>query len=305
MVGPLSADLVAEVERLPRSGETVSSRGLRHGPGGTAVVQAVAAARLEARVSVYGCVGLDSFGDAILTLLSKGGIDIGGIERFPGAPTGASVVFVDTQGTPLAAQAPGANGRLDATYIGRNLLRIRDADAVLVALTAPAAAEALLGSLASSCPVVASHPPAEDPALPWARLDFLVGARDEFLRSPAPSGGTLDEATRAGQAFLGRGVRHAVVVGGDGVYLVEAGGVTRFPAHTGSLANLTLAVDAFSAALAVRLAAGGGLYEAVGFACAAASLASARAHGLDSLPTVGEVLALLARFAPHLSRPGG
>ncbi len=304
-MGRLRLDLVAEVERLPRPGEVVSSRGLTREPGGPGVVQAVAAARLGARVAAYGWVGLDPFGDEILALLNRVAIDTSGIERSPEAPTAASLVFVDPQGTQLAAHALGATGCLDAAQVVRDLPRMGEADGLLLDLAVPApAAIALLGGLPASCPVVASHPAGEDPGLHWARLDFLVGTRDEFLGPPGLAGGDLDDAARAGEVVLDRGVRHAVVVGADGVYLVEKGGVTRFPAHT-SLVNLSVAVDALSAALAVRFAGGSGLYEAVGFACAAASLSSAQARGLESLPTSGAVQALLARFNPHPSRPAG
>lgn len=305
-MGTLAIDLVAEVDRLPRPGETLPSHGLLHEPGGTGIVQAIAAGRLEARVAVYGCVGLDAFGDQILALFGGAGIHMDSIERLSDVPTGASLVFVDPRRGRLAARAPGASGRLDNQYIERSLPRIQEADAVLLDLAIPAPAQcALLGGLPAPSPVIASHPTLVDPGLPWSRLDFLVGTRDEFLRHTRPSGGTPDDAARAGLVFVDRGVRNVVVVGADGVYLAEKGGVTRFPSHVSPLVNQDLAVDVFSSALAVRLAAGSGPYEAVGFASAAASLSAVEARSLAALPTTAEVLALLSRLSTRPSRPGG
>src|SRR6266511_2547808 len=60
VVGSINLDLVAKVERLPRPGETLSGATLERIPGGKGANQAVAAARLGARVRMVGCVGGDA-----------------------------------------------------------------------------------------------------------------------------------------------------------------------------------------------------------------------------------------------------
>ena len=78
VVGSVNADLVVVAERLPAPGETVTGgRFSRHG-GGKGANQAVAAARLGARVTMVGAVGADDLGDEALALLEREGIDIGG-----------------------------------------------------------------------------------------------------------------------------------------------------------------------------------------------------------------------------------
>src|SRR5919197_6775048 len=64
VVGSVNADLVVAVDRLPGPGETVAGgRFARHG-GGKGANQAVAAARLGARVTMIGAIGADELGDA-------------------------------------------------------------------------------------------------------------------------------------------------------------------------------------------------------------------------------------------------
>ena len=59
VVGSINLDLVARVERLPRPGETIAGATFERFPGGKGANQAVAAARLGARVRLIGAVGAD------------------------------------------------------------------------------------------------------------------------------------------------------------------------------------------------------------------------------------------------------
>src|SRR3954466_2983890 len=103
VVGSINADLVVAVERLPAPGETVSGgRFARHG-GGKGANQAVAAARLGASVAMIGGariggVGDDDLGEAALRELADEGIDVSGVVRLGGEPTGVPLIAVDAAG---------------------------------------------------------------------------------------------------------------------------------------------------------------------------------------------------------------
>ena len=62
VVGSLNTDLVIRAPHLPSVGETVTGGEFATFPGGKGANQAVAAARLGARVAMVGCVGGDDFG---------------------------------------------------------------------------------------------------------------------------------------------------------------------------------------------------------------------------------------------------
>ncbi|MFN9015521.1 MAG: PfkB family carbohydrate kinase, partial [Hyphomonadaceae bacterium] len=57
VIGSINLDIVARVHALPRPGETVSGGVLAHYPGGKGANQALAARKLGAEVSMFGCVG--------------------------------------------------------------------------------------------------------------------------------------------------------------------------------------------------------------------------------------------------------
>jgi len=294
VLGTLGMELRARVERFPRAGETVPARDLVARPAGSGLVQAAAASRLGADVAAYGCVGTDPFGGQVLAALSRAGAPSAPVGRIPDAPTGAWLVLVDPEGHRLGTYAPGANGRADEAYVVPHLPGLRDAEVILLDLTLPRGGlTGVLRGLGPGTTVVASHPPPQN-RLPisWERIAFVVGTPDELGGQAGPT--PEAEAARVSHPLLDAGVRNLVVTGGpEGTYLVEPAGVTRFPSHGLSRTNPRAAVDVFCAALATRLAAGRGLYEAIGYANAAAALASAAEDVLASLPTPERVLALL------------
>src|SRR5699024_4258029 len=60
VVGSVNVDLLAQVRRHPRPGETLHGSGGRMLPGGKGANQAVAAARLGGQVALVGAVGTDA-----------------------------------------------------------------------------------------------------------------------------------------------------------------------------------------------------------------------------------------------------
>ncbi len=62
IVGSLNMDLVLNVDRMPRQGETMFADSFFQNCGGKGVNQAVACARLGSAVSMIGKVGSDGYG---------------------------------------------------------------------------------------------------------------------------------------------------------------------------------------------------------------------------------------------------
>ena len=94
VVGSANIDHVARCERLPRPGETVSDAAFERVPGGKGANQAVAAARLGARVRFVGRIGRD---DLVLRSLEQEGIDTAGVIRDDGE-TGVALILVEESG---------------------------------------------------------------------------------------------------------------------------------------------------------------------------------------------------------------
>jgi ribokinase len=136
VVGSLNEDVLVAVERLPGRGETVIGRSAALAPGGKGANQAAAAGRLGSGVGMVGRVGEDSAGDRQLSALVDAGVDVTGVRRTAGVPTGSATIPVeDGTGENLIVVVPGANGAVTAA--DADLASVRTARVLLLQLEVP------------------------------------------------------------------------------------------------------------------------------------------------------------------------
>jgi ribokinase len=260
VVGSINLDLVAQAERLPRPGETVSGARFSRVPGGKGANQAVAAARLGAHVRMVGCVGRDELGELALAGLRDAGVE----ERWllKDAPTGIALVTVDAAGETAIVVAPGANAELRPED-----LVLDDAEAVLCQQEIPPGTVAQAAALAPRFFLNAA--PARDGA-PEAEVTIVNRLELEAL------------GERSGLVCL--------TLGADGAVLLEDGReVARSEPPDVDVVDGTAAGDAFTACLVVSLLEGREREEALRRACAAGALAASRFGAQTSLPTAEDV----------------
>ena len=102
VIGSLNMDLVVRAERMPRPGETLSGDEFRTVPGGKGANQALAAARLGARVAMVGCVGADAFGRQLVEGLQREGVDTSLVRCEPAAATGTATASISASASRMA-----------------------------------------------------------------------------------------------------------------------------------------------------------------------------------------------------------
>ena len=264
VVGSINLDLVAQAERLPRPGETVSGARFSRVPGGKGANQAVAAARLGADVALVGCVGRDELAEAAVAGLREAGVREAWLVK--DAPTGIALITVDAAGETTIVVAPGANAELSPDD-----LALRDAGAILCQQEIPVETVARAAELAPRFFLNAA--PAREGA-PAAELTIVNRLELEALGS------------RSGLVCL--------TLGAEGAVLLEDGReVARAEPPPVEAVDGTAAGDAFTACLVVSLLEGRPRGESLRRACAAGALAASRFGAQPSLPTKEEVEALL------------
>jgi ribokinase len=285
VVGSINADLVVVTERLPGPGETVSGgRFARHG-GGKGANQAVAAARLGARVAMVGAVGADELGDAAVAELQDEGIDVSGVVRMDDAATGVALIVVDAHGENQIAIAAGANGRLGPAHVPR----LEGEGVLLVGFEVPDQVVVAGAAAAAGWTTILNPAPAR--AIPEAVL-----AARPILTPNATEAAQLtgeEDPEAAARALRERtGAPVLITLGSAGALLLDGeGGAERLPAPEVDVVDTTGAGDALNGALAAELAAGRPLAEAARFAIAAAARSTTREGARGGMPRRAEVTA--------------
>lgn len=132
VVGSINADLVTHVERHPEPGETLLGRGDDIKAGGKGANQAVAAALQGAHVEFVGAVGADHYQVPAVKNLHEAGVDMSAVAEIDDELTGLAVITVDATGENTIIVVPGANARVDASYVARHSDRIATAGIVLL-----------------------------------------------------------------------------------------------------------------------------------------------------------------------------
>ena len=265
VVGSVNLDLVARCDVLPRPGETVSGATLERFPGGKGANQAVACARLGARVTMVAAVGRDTFAEEALAGLRDADVDLD--LTVVDDPTGIALITVDAHGETTIVVSPGANARLDA-------FELSPSDAVLCQQEIPDLA--VLAAWEQSTGMFCLN------AAPARRIavdpDLAIVNRYE-LDSLARSDGLV-----------------ALTLGAEGAVLLEDGEeIARAAPPQVDVVDGTAAGDAFAACLVVSLLEGRDHDVSLARSCAAGALAASRAGAQPSLPTAAEIDAILGR----------
>ena len=269
VVGSVNLDTVLHCDHLPGPGETVLAAAMSTGFGGKGANQAVAAARLGARVGLVAAIGDDDAGVAALADLTGEGVDTSGTVVVAGQPTGRATVLVDPAGENAIVVTPGANAALTAATVTGQLARLEPGphDVLLVSGEIPVdGAEAAIRTGITAVYNLAPFRGLHD----WlADLRPIVVVNETEAAQAAGTPHPADAAAHLGALFgalvVTRGAAGALLVSGDRAETVAAQRVE--PVDT------TGAGDAFCGALATGLAAGRPLRAAVAAAVRAGTIA--------------------------------
>jgi ribokinase len=297
VVGSINVDFVVSADRLPAPGETVVGGRLERSGGGKGANQAVAAARAGGAVSLIGSVGDDDLGADALDALRAEGIDVRGVDRVAGTPTGVAVIVVDRNGDNQIAVASGANHSLSGERVGATLGELgRGPGCVLVSfeLTDDVVGAAAEAGHAAARTLIVNPAPARtlDPAL-CCLAPILTP--NEHEAAALTGAGEPEEAGRLLAARTGAPV--VVTLGARGALVVDGNDLERVAAPTARVVDTTGAGDTFSGVLATELAAGRTLRAGAEVAVTAASLSVAVAGARGGMPYREALEAALRRGA--------
>ena len=301
VIGSLNMDLVARCEQLPRPGQTIFGADFFTAPGGKGANQAVAAARLGARVTMAGCVGDDQFGRDLIAALRRDGVYGDTVQAVP-HPTGTALITIDAAGANTIVVIAGANAACEPALVDQALADAGGPGILLLQheIPEPTNAHAIRAGRAAGWFIVLNPAPARrlDPAL-LPLIDIVAPNETE---AEALTGSNDPRA--AARLLVAQGARAALItLGAAGALYCDASGALLCPAVTVQAVDTTAAGDAYIGALAAALAEDRSIAESLGRAAAAAGLAVTRLGAQPSLGTHEEVAAFIARYGMPVPVP--
>jgi ribokinase len=216
----------------------------------------------------------------------------------PDAATGVALIIVDRDGQNLIAVASGANNRLTPNCVQMAESAIRSARVLAVQLEVPleTVTAALQCARQNGVTTVLNPAPARQvPDTFLGLVDWLTPNEHEAATLSGRAVVDAESAAVAGRVLVEKGAKHVVVtLGGRGAVYVTKDRTEQIAPFSVSAIDTTAAGDAFTAGLAVSLARGRSVEEALAFASAAGALSTTRRGAQPSLPTEVEVEALAA-----------
>jgi ribokinase len=293
VVGSSNMDLVVKSSRIPVVGETILGGDFIMVPGGKGANQAVAAAKLGARVCFVAKLGDDLFGRQSLDNFKKEGLDTTHVTLSAEAPSGVALIMVDDAGNNVIVVAPGANARLTAEEVKKAESDIASSGAVVAQLEVPLDTVAFAGQLAQVAGVPFVLDPAPARRLPAELLKIVDVLTPNETEAQILTGIEVHDepsARAAAEKLLSTGVKTVILtMGAQGFLLVDRDKVEFVTARQVDAVDSTAAGDAFTGSLAVGMAQGKSISEAALLANHVAALSVTRMGAQPSMPTLQQV----------------
>ncbi|MEG9499711.1 ribokinase [Mannheimia indoligenes] len=299
VLGSINADHVISVPYFAKPGETLTGHSYHIAYGGKGANQAVAAARLGAKVSFIGCIGDDGIGKAMKTAFEKDDINTRPIKSVANEMTGIAMIQVAESGENSIVISAGANGHLDETVVAEFQSEITQADCLLMQLETPLPAIIQAAKIAKENNTQVVLNPAPARALPDELLSLLDMITPNETEAEILTGiKVVDEASAklAAQAFHQKGIEKVLItLGSKGVFVSENGQGEIVAGFRVNAVDTTAAGDTFNGALVTAMLEDKPLNEAIRFAHAAAAISVTRKGAQPSIPRRQETLDFLSK----------
>jgi ribokinase len=297
VIGSSNTDMIVQVARIPRPGETILGGEFSTAAGGKGANQAVAAARSGGEVAFVARVGEDMFGQQAVEGFRKDQINVDHVLRDATAPSGVALIFVEQSGENSIAVASGANAKLVPQDIRDAEDLIRSAEMVVMQLETPLETVSAAAEIAHAANVRVILNPAPAQPLGDDLLQNVTVLTPNESEAELLTGIRVEETSgveEAAGALLKKGLRIVMLtLGARGVFVATSDIREWVPGFQVDPIDTTAAGDVFNGALAVALAENRPLLEAARFANAAAALSVTQLGAQPSAPRRDQIETLL------------
>lgn len=293
VIGSSNTDMVIKTDKLPSPGETILGGTFLINPGGKGANQAVTAIRLGGKVTFVGKRGNDLFGNQTVGLLMREGIDTEYFLKDTELPSGVALITVDSNGDNMIVVAPGANSNLQPEDLPEEIFDCNRFAIMLLQLEIPIKTVEYAAGRAAHCNIKTIINPAPAQPLPEQLLKSVWGITPNEIEAETLTGIRIhNDASyrKAADVLRKSGVSNVIItLGEDGAFVSSEEFTGLVPGFKVDAIDTTAAGDVFNGALAVALAEGKKMKEAVEFANKAASISVTRMGAQASVPFRNEL----------------
>ncbi|MBY8983694.1 MAG: ribokinase [Candidatus Lokiarchaeota archaeon] len=301
IIGSSNMDLNIYSEKFPELGETITGGTFKQYLGGKGANQSVAVVRSGAKTVFIGKIGVDSFGDQMISSLTKEGINTEFMIRDPKEPSGVAFILINKNGDNKITVAPGANSKLSAEEIKANADAIKNSSCVVVQMEIPLEPIKEIFNIASEGNVIKILNPAPLKPLPLEileKVDIIIPNEGELyqlyshLTNKELREEGIQKIVKASKVLTKMGIKCVITtLGSRGsiIYLGAEDKVIEIPTPEVIAVDTVGAGDCFIGVFASFLSKGEKIIKAVKFATIAASIAVSRKGAQNSMPYLNEI----------------
>jgi len=301
IIGSSNMDLNIYLQRFPKPGETVTGGVYKQFLGGKGANQTVASVRSGSKTNFIGKVGIDAFGNDMISQLENEGVNIEHVIRDPHESSGVAFILIDETGENMISVAPGANFKLTPEEVQANSEVIKNAKCLIVQMEIPIETIEEIFKIAKQGEVIKILNPA--PLKPISlsilnNIDIIIPNEGELLQLHSLFklkelvGNSKDRIIQASKDISRFGIKTIITtLGNKGCILYDAAEdkITEVPAFKVQAIDTVGAGDCFNGVVASKLCQGENILTSVKYATAAASIAITRQGAQASMPYLNEI----------------
>ena len=294
VLGIFVADISFSGSKIPAVGETILGNKYNVGPGGKGCNQAVAIARLGAKVNFISKIGKDSYGELALETLKKNNINTESVIQDEKLQTGVAGILVDKNSGKNAINViVGAPSTLKINEINKHINIIKSSKIFLTQLEVPkdVTLHCLKTAKENGCLTILNPAPASEITKEfYSNIDYFTPNETEAEFYTGIKITNEKEAKQASDKLINLGIKKVIITLGEkGLFYSDGNEEIYLTANSVKAIDTTGAGDAFNGGLAFGLSKEKPIKECLEFANKVAGLSTTKLGAGDAMPFLKEI----------------
>ena len=297
VLGALNMDLIMDLERPAKPGETVLGEKFYTAPGGKGGNQAVAAARVSKMNSVnfLGSVGNDSYGTELTDYLVNENIVTSNINIDKNNHSGIAIIFTDKNGENYVNAVYGANEIRNNKIIDSFNKNIKNTKILITQneMNEKITLSCMEIAIKNNIPIILDPAPFKKSLKNeyYKMADIITPNEIEAEYMTGIEIKNIDDAKKAGNKLFDQKIKNIIItLGENGAFLVNNETEKYYPPQSVREVKASVgAGDAFTGILGASLSSGMILDEAIKIAIVGSALSTTKDGAQESMPYYSEI----------------